>query len=76
MKLFKKAAKVIVTRATSKTPEFWRKVQKIGLVAAGIAGAIYAAPAALPAAVITAAGYLATIGGTAAALSQLTVEDK
>jgi hypothetical protein len=76
MKLFKKAAKVIITRATGKTPEFWKNVQKIGLVAAGIAGAIYASPVVLPAAIVTAAGYLATIGGTAAALSQLTVEGK
>jgi hypothetical protein len=33
-------------------------------------------PTALPAALITASGYLVAVGGVTAALSQLTVEDK
>ena len=63
-------------RWQSKTPTFWKKVQRIG-VALGVIGAtIVAAPVALPASLVTAAGYLVAVGGVTAALSQLTVEDK
>jgi uncharacterized membrane protein HdeD (DUF308 family) len=65
----------IKERFLGKTPKFWKKVQRIGVVALGISGVIMASPIALPAAAITAAGYLATVGGTITALSQLTVED-
>jgi hypothetical protein len=62
-------------RWKAKTPKFWKKVQKIAIVAGTIAGIIIAAPVALPAAVITAAGYVVTAGTVAATLSQLTIED-
>jgi ABC-type xylose transport system permease subunit len=63
-------------RWTSQTPSFWKKVQKVGLVAGAIGGVLIAAPIALPATLVTLGGYLVTAGGVAAALSQLTVEDK
>jgi len=62
-------------RWNSKTPSFWKKVQKVGLVAGALGAALIAAPVALPAALITASGYLVAVGGVTAALSQLTVED-
>jgi uncharacterized membrane protein HdeD (DUF308 family) len=62
-------------RWSSKTPKFWKKVQRIGIVAGAIGAAIVAAPVALPAALVTASGYLIAVGGVTAALSQLTVED-
>jgi hypothetical protein len=62
-------------RWKAKTPKFWKKVQKIAIVAGTIAGIIIAAPVALPAAVITAAGYVVTAGTVAVTLSQLTVEN-
>lgn len=62
-------------RWSAKTPKFWKKVQKIAIVAGALAGVILTAPVSLPAAVITAAGYVATAGTVAATLSQLTVED-
>ena len=62
-------------RWKAKTPKFWKRVQQIAIVAGTIAGVIIAAPVALPAAVITVAGYVATAGTVAATLSQLTVED-
>ena len=62
-------------RWNSKTPKFWKRVQQIAIVAGTIAGVIIAAPIALPAAVITAAGYVITAGTVAATLSQLTVTD-
>lgn len=62
-------------RWNGKTPNFWKKVQRIAIVAGAVAGVILTAPVSLPAAVITAAGYVATAGTVAATLSQLTVED-
>jgi hypothetical protein len=62
-------------RWNSKTPKFWKKVQQIAIVAGTVAGVIIAAPVALPAAIITAAGYVVTAGTVAATLSQLTIED-
>jgi len=62
-------------RWSAKTPKFWKKVQKIAIVAGAVAGVIIAAPIALPAAVVTAATYVVTAGTVAATLSQLTVED-
>lgn len=66
---------VLEKRWKAKTPKFWKKVQKIAIIAGTVAGVIIAAPVALPAAVITAAGYVVTAGTVAATLSQLTVED-
>jgi hypothetical protein len=62
-------------RWQSKTPKFWKKVQRIG-VALGVIGAtIVALPVALPAALVTAAGYMVAAGTVTATLSQLTKED-
>lgn len=61
-------------RWNGKTPNFWKKVQRIAIVAGAVAGVILTAPVSLPAAVITAAGYVATAGTVAATLSQLTIE--
>lgn len=62
-------------RWDSKTPKFWKRVQRWAIITGAIAGAIIAAPVTLPAAVITTATYVATVATTAATLSQLTVED-
>ena len=63
-------------RITSPTPVFFKKIQKIGLILGGIGGAILAAPVALPAVVTTIAGYLATAGIVASAVSTTAVETK
>lgn len=63
-------------RWQSKTPKFWQKVQKVGLVAGAVGGVLIAAPIALPSVLITLGGYLVTAGGVTAALAQLTKEDK
>ena len=68
--------KTLKDRWSAKTPTFWKKVQRIGIVAGAIGAAIIVAPVALPAALVTASGYLVAVGGVTAALSQLTVEDK
>jgi hypothetical protein len=66
----------VVKRWKSKTPSFWKKIQRIGLIAGGIGAVIIASPVALPAAIASVGGYLALAGSVAATLSQLTVEDK
>ena len=63
-------------RWNSKTPKFWKKVQRIAILVGAVAGTIIAAPIALPAAVITAAGYAVAIGTAVATVSQFTIEDK
>jgi len=61
-------------RWRAKVPEFWKKVQRVGIVAGVIGGALLAAPISLPATLITGATYLVVIGTTTATLSQLTKE--
>lgn len=68
--------RTIKKRWNAKTPSFWKNVQKIGIAAGAVGAAIIAAPIALPAAIVTTAGYLVAVGGVTAALSQLTVENK
>ena len=67
--------KELKNRWNAKTPKFWKRVRNIAITLGAVAGVILTAPVSLPAAVITAAGYLATAGTVAATLSQLTVED-
>jgi len=65
----------IANRAKAPTPKFFRILRTIGLALLGISGSVMAAPVALPAAVVTAAGYIAVAGGVMSAVSQVTVED-
>ena len=62
-------------RWNSKTPKFWKRVQRIAIIAGTIAGIIIAAPVTLPAALITVAGYFAVVGTAVATTAQLTKED-
>lgn len=66
--------KNILNRLSSPTPQFWKKIQKIGLILGGISTVIATAPITLPATLVTLGGYLAVASGTVAAVSQLTVE--
>ena len=61
-------------RWNTKTPTFWKKVQKIGIIAGTIGGIIVASPVALPALLVSASGYLILAGTVTVTLSQLTVE--
>ena len=64
----------IVDRAKAPTPKFFKILRSIGLALLGISGSIVAAPVVLPAAVVTAAGYVAVVGGVISAISQITVD--
>lgn len=61
-------------RWNAKTPDFWKKVQKVAIAAGVVGGAIVTLPVSLPAAIVTAGGYLVAVGSVGAALSQLTKE--
>ena len=65
----------IQERAKAPTPKFFKVLRTIGLSLLAISGRIMAAPIALPAAVVTVAGYVAVAGGIISAVSQVTVED-
>jgi hypothetical protein len=67
--------KTIFKRARAETPPFFKKLRNLGLGLTAIAAAVLTAPVSLPAAVLTAAGYLATAGAVASAISQLTMDD-
>jgi uncharacterized membrane protein HdeD (DUF308 family) len=64
----------LTERLVAPTSGFFKKVRTIGLCLAAIGGAIIAAPIALPAIVVTVAGYLTVAGGVMTAVSQVTVE--
>ena len=72
----KKQKPNLVQRATGPTPKFFRLLRTIGLSIAAAAGVILTAPVAVPAAVITVAGYAIVVGGVLSAVSQITVEDE
>ena len=74
MKTIRKTGSELRTRWSGKTPKFWKKVQRVGVVAGAIGGVIIASPIALPAALVTLSGYLLLAGSVTATLSQLTVE--
>lgn len=65
----------IIERLMGPTPRFFRRVRNAGLILTGISGALLAAPVALPAVIVSAAGYLALAGAVAGALSQTAVKD-
>jgi hypothetical protein len=63
-------------RISKPTPPFFRTLRTVGLVLAGVGGAILAAPVGLPAVLVTAAGYLVTGGAVLSAVSQATVKSE
>jgi ABC-type xylose transport system permease subunit len=63
-------------RISSPTPTFFKRIRNIGLTIGAIGAALLAAPIALPAVISTVAGYLATAGLVATAVSTATVEEK
>ena len=66
----------ITDRIKSPTPKFFKKIRTIGLTLGAIGGALLTAPITLPATVVSIAGYLATAGIVASAISTVAKEDK
>ncbi|QNS41711.1 hypothetical protein H0S70_01575 [Chryseobacterium manosquense] len=65
--------KKVIERMQEPTPKFFRILRNAGLVLTAVSGVLATAPVALPAAIVTVAGYLAVAGGIASAVSQATV---
>lgn len=63
----------IIQRAKEPTPKFFKELRAIGLILAAVGGAVLAAPMALPAALVSAAGYVSLAGGVITAVSQTAV---
>jgi hypothetical protein len=63
----------LVERIQAPTPKWFKKLRAIGLALAAIGGAIVAAPVALPAGLVSVAGYLGLAGGVITAVSQTAV---
>ena len=66
----------VIERAKAPTPKFFKVLRNVGLTLLAVSGAIVTAPVALPAAIITAAGYAAVAGSVLSAVSQITVDEK
>ncbi len=63
----------VIDRVKAPTPKFFKVLRTIGLSLAAVSAALIAAPVALPAAVITVAGYIAVAGTVVTAVSQTAV---
>lgn len=66
----------LVQRIKAPTPGWFKKLRTIGLTLAAIGGTIVAAPIALPAGLVSVAGYLGLAGGVITAVSQTAVENE
>ncbi|HEY1038233.1 MAG TPA: hypothetical protein VGF30_02460 [Bacteroidia bacterium] len=66
--------KTLVERSKAETPPFFKKLRLVGLALAAVGGVLVAAPVALPAAIVTAGGYLIVAGSVATAVSQVAVK--
>lgn len=64
----------LVERIQAPTPKWFKTLRTIGLALAAVGGAIVAAPVALPAGLVTVAGYLGLAGGVITAVSQTAVQ--
>ena len=64
----------VVERVKAPTPKFFRTLRNIGLALAAVGGAILAAPIAIPASLITIAGYVTLAGGVMTAVCQTAVD--
>jgi uncharacterized membrane protein HdeD (DUF308 family) len=64
----------IVERIQASTPKFFKTLRTIGLALAALGGSILASPVAIPAAIVTLAGYVALAGGVMTAVSQTAVD--
>ena len=60
-------------RLKAPTPKLFKTFRNIGLGLAAASAAIMTAPVAIPAAIVTIAGYVAVAGAVMTALSQMTV---
>jgi peptidoglycan hydrolase-like protein with peptidoglycan-binding domain len=68
--------KEVIRKFKSKTPKKWRRIRNALITIGGVSGVILTAPVALPAALLTLAGYGAFLGTVGAVLAQTKEEKK
>ncbi len=66
----------VVERVKAPTPKWFKVLRTIGVTLASVGGAILASPVALPAGIVTAAGYLLLGGTVVTAVSQTGVKSE
>lgn len=66
----------LTERYKKPTPKFFKTLRNIGIALVTIGGSLLAAPVALPALVVTVAGYLTVAGTVATAVSQAVISDE
>ena len=66
----------VVERAFAPTPKWFKILRTVGIVLATIGGTIIAAPVALPAGLVSAAGYLVLGGSIISVVSQTAVKSE
>lgn len=66
----------VVERVKAPTPKWFKILRTIGITLASVGGAILASPVALPAGIVTAAGYLLLGGTVVTAVSQTGVKSE
>ena len=66
----------VVERVKAPTPKWFKVLRTIGITLASVGGAILASPVALPAGIVTAAGYLLLGGTVVTAVSQTGVKSE
>lgn len=64
----------LIERVKAPTPKWFKIVRTIGITLTAVGGAILAAPVAIPATVVTVAGYLALSGTIATAVAQTAIQ--
>ncbi len=67
--------KKIIERVKAPTPSFFIRLRNIGVALAAAGGAMLASPIALPAALVSIAGYALVAGGVLTAVSQVTKKE-
>jgi hypothetical protein len=66
----------VVERLKAPTPKWFKVLRTIGITLASVGGAILASPVALPAGIVTAAGYLLLGGTVVSAVAQTGVKSE
>ena len=66
----------VVERVKAPTPKWFKVLRTIGITLASVGGAFLASPVALPAGIVTAAGYLLLGGTVVSAVAQTGVKSE
>jgi len=66
----------VVDRVKAPTPKWFKVLRTIGITLASVGGAVLASPVALPAGIVTAAGYLLLGGTVVSAVAQTGVKSE